>query len=85
MYRQGILIALAVAAIGATPAPARAGTYTVLACGSYDNRSWNSVRDTGISADESCPGSTTMGNAVGGGARVPFGSTGTTTFNARAG
>jgi len=85
MYRQGILIALAVAAVGATAAPARAGTYTVLACGSYDNRSWNSVRATGISADESCPGSTTMGNAVGGGARVPFGSTGTTTFSAPGG
>ena len=85
MRRQGILIALAVAAAGATAAPARAGTYTVVACGSYDNRSWDSVRDTGISADESCPGSTTMGNAVGGGATVPLGATGTTTFTAPAG
>ena len=85
MRRQGILIALAVAAAGVTAAPARAGTYTVFACGSYDNRSWDAVPATGISADESCPGSTTMGNAVGGGARVPFGSTGTTTFTAPAG
>jgi len=85
MRRQGILIALAVAAVGATAAPARAGTYTVFACGSYDNRSWDGVRDTGISADESCPGSTTMGNAVGGGARIPLGSTGSTTITAPSG
>ena len=57
----------------------------MFACGSYDNRSWNSVRATGISADERCPGSATMGNAVGGGARVPLGATGTTTFTAPAG
>ena len=85
MRRQGILIALAVAAVGATAAPARAGTYTVFACGSYDNRSWNSVGATGISADERCPGTSTMGNAVGGGARVPLGATGTTTFTAPTG
>jgi hypothetical protein len=84
MRRQGILIALAVGALGATAAPARAGTYAVFACGSYDNKSWNGVRDSGISADETCPGSTTMGNAVGGG-RVPLGSTGTTTFTAPTG
>jgi len=84
--RRGILIGLAAAAAAAAAAPAaHAGTYTVLACGSYDNRSWNSVRDTGIAADESCPGSTTMGNSVGGGVRVPFGSTGTTTFTAPSG
>jgi hypothetical protein len=84
MRRQGSLIALAVAALGATAAPARAGTYAVFACGSYDNKSWNGVRDSVISADETCPGSTTMGNAVGGG-RVPLGSTGTTTFTAPTG
>ena len=39
-------------------------------------------RATGISADERCPGSDPMGNAVGGGARVPLGATGTTTFTA---
>ena len=76
---------LVVAALGAVAAPAHAGSYAVFACGSYDNRSWNSVRDTGISADETCPGSTTMGNAVSGGARVPLGSTGTTTFTAPTG
>ena len=43
------------------------------------------MRDTGISADERCPGSTTMGNAVGGGARIPLGATGTTTFTAPTG
>ena len=43
------------------------------------------MRDTGISADERCPGSATMGNAVGGGARIPLGSTGTTTFTAPTG
>ena len=85
MRRQGLLIVLAAAAFGAVAAPARAGTYTVHACGSYDNRSWNSVRDSGISADESCPGTSTMGNAVGGGARIPLGATGSTTFTAPSG
>jgi hypothetical protein len=83
--RRATLILLVVAAFGAAAAPAHAGSYSVFACGSYDNRSWNSVRDTGISADETCPGSTTMGNAVSGGARTPLGSTGTTTFTAPAG
>jgi hypothetical protein len=73
---------LALAAFGAPAAPAHAGSYSVFACGSYDNRSWKSVRATGISADESCPGTTTMGNAVGGGARVPLGAAGSTTFTA---
>ena len=76
---------LVAAAIGAAAPPAHAGSYSVFACGSYDNRSWNSVRDSGISADDSCPGSTTMGNAVGGGERIPLGATGTTTFTAPAG
>jgi hypothetical protein len=76
---------LVVAALGAVAPPAHAGSYTVFACGSYDNRSWNSVGGTGITADETCPGATTMGNAVGGGARVPLGSTGTTTFIAPTG
>ena len=49
---------LSAAALGAAAPPAHAGSYSVFACGSYDNRSWNSVRDSGISADESCPGST---------------------------
>ena len=84
-FRRGILIVLVAAALGAAAPPAHAGSYSVFACGSYDNRSWNSVRDTGISADESCPGSASMGNAVGGGERIPFGSTGTTTFTAPAG
>ena len=83
--RRVILSLLAAAALGATAPPAHAGSYSVFACGSYDNRSWNSVRDSGISADESCPGSTSMGNAVGGGERIPLGATGTTTFNAPAG
>ena len=76
---------LVVAALGAAAPAAHAGSYTVFSCGSYDNRSWDSVRDTGISADERCPGSATMGNAVGGGARIPLGSTGTTTFTAPTG
>ena len=79
------MIALVVAVLGVTAVPAHAGSYAVVACGIFDNRSWNSVRDTGISADETCPGSTTMGNAVSGGARVPLGSTGTTTFTAPTG
>ena len=73
------------AAFGSAAPPAHAGSYTVLACGSYDNRSWKSVSATGISADESCPGSTSMGNAVAGGARIPLGAAGTTTFTAPAG
>ena len=83
--RRGILIVLVAAALGAAAPPAHAGSYTVFACGSYDNRSWNSVRDTGISADESCPGSASMGNAVSGGARIPLGAAGTTTFTAPTG
>jgi hypothetical protein len=83
--RRATLIVLLAAAFAAAATPARAGSYSVFACGSYDNKSWNSVRDSGISADETCPGSTTMGNAVSGGARVPLGSTGTTTFTAPAG
>ena len=83
--RRGTLILLALAAFGAAAAPAHAGSYSVFACGSYDNKSWSSIRATGISADATCPGSTTMGNAVGGGARVPFGGTGTTTFTAPTG
>ncbi len=73
------------AAFGATAAPAHAGSYSVVACGSADNASWNSVRDTGISADETCPSGTRMGNAVGAGARIPLGATGTTTFTAPTG
>jgi hypothetical protein len=83
--RRGTLTVLVLAALGAAAAPAHAGTYTVFACGSYDNRSWDGVRDTGITADESCPGTTTMGNAVSGGARTPLGATGTTTFAAPSG
>jgi hypothetical protein len=83
--RRATLILLVAAAFGAAAAPAHAGSYSVFACGSYDNRSWNSVRAAGITADETCPGSTTMGNAVGGGARVPLGATGSTTFTAPAG
>jgi hypothetical protein len=79
------LLVLVVAALGAAAAPARAGTYSVFACGSYDNKSWTGVGDTGITADKTCPGSTTMGNAVSGGARVPLGAAGTTTFTAPAG
>ena len=83
--QTGILIVLAAAAFGAVATPARAGTYTVFACGSYDNRSWDGVGAAGISADESCPGATTMGNAVGGGVRVALGATGSTTFTAPSG
>ena len=83
--RRGILIVLVLAALGAAAAPAHAGTYTVFACGSYDNRSWDGVRGTGITADETCPGTTTMGNAVAGGARIPLGATGSTTFSAPSG
>ncbi len=84
-HTRAILIALVVAVLGAAAPPAHAGSYAVFACGSYDNRSWSSVGGTGITADESCPGSTTMGNAVSGGARVPLGSAGTTTFTAPTG
>ena len=80
--RRATLILLVAAAFGAAAAPAHAGTYSVFACGSYDNRSWNSVRATGISADQTCPGTTTMGNAVAAGTRTPLGATGTTTFSA---
>jgi hypothetical protein len=84
--RRGILIGLATAAATVAAAPAAsAGTYAVFACGSYDNRSWNSVGASGIAADETCPGSATMGNSVAGGARVPLGATGTTTFTAPSG
>jgi hypothetical protein len=83
--RRGTLILLVAAAFGAAAAPAHAGTYSVFACGSYDNRSWDGVAATGITADESCPGSTAMGNSVGAGARVPLGGTGSTTFTAPAG
>jgi len=74
---------LLAAALGAAAPPAHAGSYSVFACGSYDNRSWSSERDdAGIGADESCPGSSSMGNAVGSGQRVSLGATGTTTFTA---
>ena len=86
MRRHGILIALAVAAVGATAAPAQAGTYAVYACGAYGNHSWNGVAATGIARDEPrASGADPMGNAVGGGARVPLGATGTTTFTAPSG
>ena len=83
--RRGTLILLALAAFGAAAAPAHAGSYSVFACGSYDNGSWNSVGATGIAADERCTSSATIGNAVGGGARAPLGATGSTTFTAPAG
>jgi hypothetical protein len=83
--RPGILIALALAALGATAAPARAGTYTVSACGSLGNHSWEGVAASGIARDESCEGSDPMGNRVSGGERVPLGATGTTTFTAPSG
>ena len=54
--KRGTLILLALAAFGAAAAPAHAGSYSVYACGSYDNRSWNSVGAAGISADETLPG-----------------------------
>jgi hypothetical protein len=79
------LLVLVVAALGAAAAPAHAGSYSVFACGSYDNKSWNGVPGTGITADEACPGSTSMGNSVGGGAHIPLGSTGSTTFTAPTG
>ena len=85
MRRHGILIALAVAAVGATAAPAQAGTYAVYACGAYGNHSWSGVAATGIARDTSCEGSDPMGNRVSGGARVPLGGTGTTTFSAPSG
>ena len=85
MRRNGTLIALALAALGAAATPARAGTYAVEACGVFGNHSWTGVADAGIAADESCPGSDTMGNTVKGGARIPLGATGTTTFSAPAG
>ena len=85
MRRHGILIALAVAAVGATAAPAQAGTYAVYACGAYGNHSWSGVAATGIARDTSCEGADPMGNRVGGGARVPLGATGTTTFAAPSG
>jgi hypothetical protein len=83
--RGGTLILLALAAFGAAATPAHAGSYAVVTCGGNDNQSWDSVRDTGISADESCPGSSAMGNSVGGGARIPLGATGSTTFTAPTG
>jgi hypothetical protein len=83
--RRATLILLVVAAFGAAAAPADAGSYTVFACGSYDNRSWDSVGAIGISADQRCTSSATIGNSVSGGARVPLGAAGNTTFTAPAG
>ena len=85
MRRPGILVVLALAGLGATAAPAQAGSYAVYACGSYGNHSWSGVAATGIARDTSCEGSDPMGNRVGGGARVPLGGTGTTTFTAPSG
>ena len=85
MKRRGILIGLAAAVLAITAPAAHAGSYTVVACGAPDNRSWNSVAAVGISADESCPGSTTMGNSAAGNARVPDGAAGSTTFTAPSG
>ena len=85
MRRQGILIVLALAALGATAAPAQAGSYAVYACGSYGNHSWSGVAATGVARDTSCEGSDPMGNRAGGGARVPLGGAGTTTFTAPSG
>ena len=79
------LALLALLALLAIAAPASAGTYTVSACGSLGNRSWDGVAAAGIARDESCEGTNPMGNRVGGGERVPFGATGTTTFTAPAG
>ena len=77
---------LAAAALGAAAPPAHAGSYSVFACGSYDNRSWNSVaRQPASAPTRRCPGSSSMGNTVGGGERVPLGAAGTTTFTAPAG
>ncbi|MEA2320022.1 MAG: hypothetical protein QOD44_4211 [Solirubrobacteraceae bacterium] len=84
-HRRASLLLLVVAAFGAAAAPAHAGSYSVFACGSYDNRSWNGISAPGIAADEACPGTTAMGNTVRAGARVPLGATGTTTFTAPAG
>jgi hypothetical protein len=83
--RQGILIALSVATLGATAAPAQAGTYAVSFCGASGNHSWDGVAAPGIARDESCEGADPMGNRVSGGARVPLGGTGTTTFAAPSG
>jgi len=83
--KRATLILLVAAAFGAAAAPAHAGSYSVFACGSYENRSWDSVAATGISADERCTNSATIGNAVAGGVRVPLGATGSTTFTAPAG
>ena len=86
MRRQGILIALGGCRPSAPPRrrrrPAR---YAVYACGSYGNHSWSGVAATGIARDTSCEGADPMGNRVGGGARVPLGATGTTTFTAPSG
>lgn len=79
------LALLTLLALGAIAAPASAGTYTVSACGSLGNRSWDGVAAPRIARDEGCEGTDPMGNRVGGGARVPFGATGTTTFTAPAG
>ena len=47
---------LAAAALGAAAPPAHAGSYTVFACGSYDNRSWNSVSDSRHQRRRALPG-----------------------------
>jgi hypothetical protein len=85
MRRQGTLIALAVAALAASAAPAQAGSYSVDFCGPYGNHSWDGVAATGIARDEACTSTDPMGNRVSGGARVPLGATGTTTFTAPSG
>jgi hypothetical protein len=83
--KRATLLLLVAAAFGAAAAPAHAGSYSVFACGSYENRSWDGVAATGISADERCTNSATIGNAVAGGARIRLGATGSTTFTAPAG
>jgi hypothetical protein len=88
--RRGILIALAVAALCTTAAPAHAGTYAVNACvsagQSWDNKSWNSVSATGILADEACPKGDTIGNSVKAGTNpIAENAVGTTTFTAPTG
>ena len=77
---------LAAAALGAAAPAAHAGSYTVVRVRDATTTGRGTAsRASGISADECCPGSTTMGNAVAAGARIPLGATGTTTFTAPSG
>ena len=79
------LVILCSLAFGAAAAPAHAGSYAVAFCGAYGNHSWSGTSAPDIAADQSCAGSDTMGNLVTGGARVPLGAAGTTTFTAPSG